>query len=88
MTDAWAAVISAIAAMLGAGIAGALSVKAANKLTNYRIEKLEEKLDEVLGERTDVNNRVRLLEWDMRQVKCALRIDDRLQHGTVDGKDG
>mgnify|MGYP001484356530 CR=1 FL=1 len=64
MTDAWAAIIVALASMIGTGLGGWAAVRAANRLTNYRIEQLEKKMDKHNG----------LMEWkiDANARICAL----------------
>jgi cell division protein FtsB len=71
ISDATAAILVGLLSMAGNAIVGALSVKAANKLTDFRLSGLEKKLDEnnKLKERTTV------LETEMKQVKGILKIE-------------
>ena len=70
-------IMVAAISLLGTIIGSITGVLVSNKLTNYRIEQLEKKLDRYASNTDELKERLILVEQSTR--RCHERLDDHLQ---------
>lgn len=72
MSSIIATIVVAVLSLIGTCVGSIAGILTANKLTNYRIEQLEKKVDKMNDNFTDVNERLIGVESDQRVIWKAI----------------
>lgn len=72
MNSVIATIVVAVLSLIGTCVGSIAGILTANKLTNYRIEQLEKKVDKMNDNFTDINERLIGVESDQRVIWKAI----------------
>ena len=72
MSSIIATIVVAVLSLIGTCVGSIAGILTANKLTNYRIEQLEKKVDKMNDNFTDINERLIGVESDQRVIWKAI----------------
>ena len=80
MANIIATIVVAVLSLIGTCVGSIAGIMTAQKMTNYRIEQLEKKVDKMIENTSDIGEKVVAFEQDQRaQWKSIDEIKDRLK---------